>query len=359
MGCKMEKRRELFRVIKGLNPSVEKVSKIWNELPEEEKKKCLDLDDSDSCIKLALIHCRFETIKYLLEESKKFEMFQEMLLGDEENKFPLLNYLLTSEELWKRGNLSIFVSSYSAVFEYLYKSLQQDQQEAFKELAFNKSGLIDKLIETGNEKSLQMFKTVVNPSADHKNVIYIGLEKIAASQLKDVKLDYTREEIEKSINAVVFTEKDKKGDVSLVPTARPELVTAMSNLQSYAAELKSKTDLIAKDKSNAIILLINEMSAVEGADPYEKISNMKTLVYDKLKPRDPEETILLKNRGLNAYKAASSFATFFGRPDYKFEYDGNTYYANSSTEHRLIQLYNALSKWEESARPQEESKPTK
>ena len=156
----------------------------------------------------------------------------------------------------------------------------------------------------------------------------------------------TRFQIQEKVFGILLTVENKEDHTGGGrDVCSKDLASALYNLHTYAAELGKNQEPEAINKSNAIILLLNNLYNVQGKTDFEKLLAMKKLVGEELKKHESGESPLLKNRGLNLYSAASCVATFFGKPDYKIDVNGKRYYANSSTEHRLIQLYHALSIW--------------
>jgi hypothetical protein len=124
-----------------------------------------------------------------------------------------------------------------------------------------------------------------------------------------------------------------------------DLANCFYNLHTYSLKLEKNNNSQSIDKAKSIQLLLGNLYIVEGKTEYEKLLAMKYLVAEELKKHGSNQTALLTNRGFNLYKIASGVATFFGKPNYKFDFNGQRCYANSSTEHRLIKLYHALSVW--------------
>lgn len=169
-------------------------------------------------------------------------------------------------------------------------------------------------------------------------------EKINDQEILSQYLYFTQEQIYQKISELLSPVKDSRSfSTVLWEKFAVDLLSPLKNLYVHATDLQNKQKTGAENKSNEILLFLQELWNVKGNSEFEKIQEMRNLVEEILNPMALERHSLLVNQGHNLYKATSGILTFFKGRCYKIDFQSERYYVNSSTEHYLVQLYYVLS----------------
>lgn len=354
---------EKLQQILAFDNVVEFKEKYWHPMSTKDQIHHKSLEKG-SYLRLVMMRGGLDIFKYLYD---RITHKDDLLIGTDEDKFPIITHLMTANELWKSELTETNERFYEQVFKYLLKQLNDDQLENLKEYIAETDGLLDAVLKKRFFSSAHILIDVFHPE---EKVYYE--EKIKAATfrkfeevvteipvvLEPVASGMGKHFIETQILDNVFSIERFAGGNQTVDN---DVVNAVMQLASYSSnKLKNQDDDIATQKSQGINSLVSELykAGADSDDPHVRITAMKDLVKAKLDKRDTDENVLLANRsGGYGYERASKFASFFRRPDYKYvDEDNNTYYANSSTEHRLITLLHALENWEEATKDQDFAK---
>lgn len=345
----------------------------WENLSSDEKAMQLSLAEGAD-LRNAIMKGKQNIFKFLLGEIDK-DNDKKQNLEYKDGTFPLITFLMTTPEIWLNKSLSGRLPVFEKMFSILHQRISERNKVEFEMYVLkNRDGLLhqclgnmlsrpaNRLKECISEERKWMLKRIFSQYAKKTEKIAGGIIDLVAtkslsSPSRRFKEPSVINTLRNRIRDNVFTDQSDNMKNKSVPR---QVVHAMKQLYSHADKLQDGDDSVANDKGSEINNLVESLLAEksDSNDPHDIVAEMKKKIKEKLDMREKGENLLLKNRsGKHRYAKASKVATFFKRPDYEYtDSKGEHHFADSTTEHRLIGLYNALDKWEEEMQQEQQKK---
>lgn len=334
--------------------NTEKFREYWESLGDAEKAKHLSMEKG-SFLRNVIGRGIPEISKFLIDQLEN----DHLILGDEENPYPLFVFLLTTKKIWDSEDIDLKQRSLNTIFYHLVLKLPEDELNIFIDYFMQENSLFDECLENDLIRPARLLCQMITDEKEQNR----ANEKIDAAIKKSLvrtvtKIPTVLESVKKGIGKV-FIRKSIMNNVFGIEyspdenvNVPDEVINAVMQMASYAIKLEDESDDVADQKVKQMNQLVSDLYEAGGdsLDPHVRIAAMRDLVKSQLESRDNNP--LWRNRsGGHKYETASKFANFFKRPHYKYvAEDGTTYFANSTTEHRAIALLDALDKWDNSTR---------